>query len=61
MPETFRSRLLEVEIASEPPVWRWRVLAGDQELSSGIENAWIKASFAGYDAMFGILASGWTP
>jgi hypothetical protein len=59
MVEKFRARLLEVKITHEPPLWRWQVLAGDSELSSDVENAQVKASFEGYNAMFLLLAAGW--
>jgi hypothetical protein len=61
MVETFRARLLEVEITPDPPIWRWHVHAGEKVLSSGFENGQIKATFEGYNAMFAILASGWEP
>jgi hypothetical protein len=61
MVERFRARLLEVKITSEPPLWRWQVFAGSDELSCGSENAQIKASFERYNAMFHLLAAGWNP
>jgi hypothetical protein len=59
MVETFRARFLEVQITREPPLWHWRVFAGDDELSSGSEDGQIKATFEGYGAMFQLLAAGW--
>ena len=59
--EAFRTRLLDVKIAAEPPLWRWQVLAGDFELSTGFEKTKIQASFAGYNKMFRLLAEGWSP
>jgi hypothetical protein len=36
-------------------------MAGADVLANGIEDARIKASFEGYNAMFVILAAGWNP
>ena len=59
MVEKFRARLLEVKITRQLPHWRWQVFAGDSELSSGLEDEQIKASFEGYSALFLLLAAGW--
>lgn len=59
--ETFRPRLLEVKVTSVPPLWRWQVLAGDNELATGFESAQVAASFAAYDTLFKLLAEGWSP
>jgi hypothetical protein len=59
MVDNFRARLLEVEITPEPPLWHWQVFSGDKVVCSGSENAQIKASLQGYNAMFQILARGW--
>jgi hypothetical protein len=45
--ETFRPRLLEVKVTCVPPLWRWQVLAGGNELATGFESAQFAAAFAG--------------
>jgi hypothetical protein len=61
MVDAFRARFLEVQITSAPPLWHWRVFAGEDELSSGSEDGPVKAAFEGYGAMFELLAAGWNP
>jgi hypothetical protein len=61
MVEQFRARLLEVSITPlTPPKWGWQVKAGEEVIAEGFENGQIKAAFEGYDAMFQLLAEGWS-
>jgi primosomal replication protein N len=54
--------MLEVAIVGRSTSsWEWRVLFGTEVLISGFESTHTGARFAGYDALFQILASapGW--
>jgi hypothetical protein len=61
MVETFRTRLLEVSVTSEPPRWCWEVCAGAEMICSGAAESQIEARFEAYNAMFLLLAAGWAP
>jgi hypothetical protein len=42
-----------------PAFWEWRVNCGPELLLCGFESSRIAARFAGNDAVFLLLASGW--
>jgi hypothetical protein len=45
-------------VERSPSSWEWRVHFGTEVLIEGVENTHTGAKFAGYDALFQILASG---
>jgi hypothetical protein len=59
--EKQRSRMLDVTVTHDPPRWEWSVTSKGESLANGIERDKSEASFAGYSAMFLLLASGWNP
>jgi hypothetical protein len=59
MDQTRSSNLLEVSVIARNGAWEWQVHVGDKLLVSGSEATRIAARFAGNDARFLILASGW--
>jgi hypothetical protein len=62
MVEKFRTNLLEVSVTPfTPRKWGWRVSSGEEVVAEGFEDGRIEARFEGYNAMFQLLAAGWTP
>jgi hypothetical protein len=62
MDQMSRTKLLEVVIVERSTSsWEWHVLFGTEVLIEGFESTHTGARFAGYDALFQILASlsGW--
>jgi hypothetical protein len=55
--------LLEVSVLPRKPgYWEWRVSAGDDDmLVSGFATEKTEAQFRGHQAMFLLLAEGWSP
>lgn len=66
MAEKCRTQLLEVAILDRTGdrkgfSWEWQIRAGDKLIVCGYEATRSGASFAGNDALFLLLASGWNP
>lgn len=62
MAQTASPKLLEVTvIGRNSHSWEWQVHAGNEIVVLGYENTRLGARFAGNDAMFLMLASGWNP
>jgi hypothetical protein len=61
MVQKSHTKLLEVAIVGRgSSYWEWRVHLGTEVLISGFESTQTGARFAGYNALFQILASsGW--
>ena len=59
--EKHRSIMLEVSVSHHPPRWEWHVTANGESIANGFERDQIAAKFEGYNAMFLLLAAGWTP
>jgi hypothetical protein len=59
--EKYRSSLLEVSVTHHPPRWEWEVTANGEVVANGSEREALAAKFEGYNAMFQLLAAGWTP
>jgi hypothetical protein len=60
MAQKARTGLLEVTIVGRSAAsWEWQVHSGPEILICGFESTRLAASFAGNDALFLILASGW--
>jgi hypothetical protein len=59
MAQKSRTKLLEVAIVERSTSsWEWSVHFGTEVLIGGFESTHTGARFAGYDALFQILASG---
>jgi hypothetical protein len=59
MVEKSRTRILEVSVIERgPQSWEWRTHSGDYVYVCGFEISRMAARFAGYDAMFQMLAAG---
>jgi hypothetical protein len=60
MPQKLRTRLIEVSVSQlGRHAWEWCTHSDGEVLVRGVEKTQVAASFAGYNAMFLILASGW--
>jgi len=53
--------MLEVSVTHHPPRWEWEVAANGESIANGFEREQLAAKFEGYNAMFLLLAAGWTP
>jgi hypothetical protein len=58
--EKSRSRLLEVSVTHRPPRWEWEVTSNGESMANGFERGETEARFEGYNAMFHLLAAGWS-
>jgi hypothetical protein len=57
-----RSTMLEVSVAvHKSRKWEWQLKNNSSVFMNGFEDGRIEASFAGYQAMFMLLATGWKP
>jgi hypothetical protein len=62
MAEISRTTMLEVSTAlCKSLKWEWQVSSGGAVCMSGYEDGQLEARFAGYNAMFRLLATGWKP
>jgi hypothetical protein len=62
MSEISRSTMLDVSVAlRESGKWEWQVKNSGAVFMNGFEVGRVEASFAGYNALFMLLASGWKP
>ncbi len=60
MAQTYQANLLEVVVTQRTKnCWEWHVTAGDEVFIFGLEKTQLAARYAGNDAMFQIMASGW--
>jgi hypothetical protein len=56
------SRTLDVSVtADRPHRWEWQLTCDGELIANGFENSRIAARFEAYNAMFQLLAAGWTP
>jgi hypothetical protein len=54
--------MLEVSVAvHKSRKWEWQLKNNSSVFMNGFEDGRIEASFAGYQAMFMLLATGWKP
>ena len=54
--------MLEVSVTLDrPPRWEWQVTSNGEMIANGFEDGQLEARFAGYNAMFLLLAAGWNP
>jgi hypothetical protein len=61
MTEEIAARLLEISVVrTARRSWEWRLYAGDEIFDRGFESSHLVARYAVYDAMFGMLESGWS-
>jgi hypothetical protein len=58
--EKYRSGMLEISVTYHPPRWEWEVTSNGETIANGFEDEHVKAKFEGYNALFHLLAAGWS-